>query len=120
MSKGAETQTDYKALREFGQRHITKGLGRISEGIMIQGEGSYVKYDDGRKMLDFTCGIGVTNLGKEYVPCHLRSDSLVGHAHERVSRAAAEQCMKLVHSQVRCACIHQYLGTNTRVACHVV
>lgn len=65
MSKSAETQTDFMALREFGKRHITKGLGRISEGVMIKGEGSYVKYDDGRKMLDFTCGIGVTNLGKK-------------------------------------------------------
>jgi hypothetical protein len=31
---------------------------------MVKGEGSYVVYDDGRRMLDFTCGIGVTNLGK--------------------------------------------------------
>lgn len=30
---------------------------------MEKGEGSYVTYEDGRKMLDFTCGIGVTNLG---------------------------------------------------------
>jgi hypothetical protein len=51
-------------LHDFGVRHVTKGLGRITEGIMVKGEGSYVVYDDGRRMLDFTCGIGVTNLGK--------------------------------------------------------
>lgn len=52
---------------------------------MTKGDGTYVEYADGKRMLDFTCGIGVTNLG---------------HAHPRVSGAAAEQCMKLVHSQV--------------------
>ena len=51
-------------LYAFGVKHVTKGLGRITEGIMAKGEGSYVVYDDGRQMLDFTCGIGVTSLGK--------------------------------------------------------
>ena len=37
-------------------------------------------------MLDFICGIGVTNLG---------------HAHSKVSKAAADQCTQLVHAQVR-------------------
>lgn len=54
--------------------------------MMTKGDGSYVDYSDGRRYLDFTCGIGVTNLG---------------HAHPKVSGAAAEQCMKIVHSQVR-------------------
>ena len=53
-------------LYAFGAKHVTKGLGRITEGIMTKGEGSYVVYDDGRRMLDFTCGIGVTSLGKLY------------------------------------------------------
>jgi 4-aminobutyrate aminotransferase len=51
-------------LYAFGVKHVTKGLGRITEGIMTKGKGSYVVYDDGRQMLDFTCGIGVTSLGK--------------------------------------------------------
>lgn len=50
-------------MHDFGTKHITKGLGRMTEGIMIKGSGSYVTYDDGRTFLDFTCGIGVTNLG---------------------------------------------------------
>ncbi len=53
-------------LHEFGVKHITKGLSRIKDGIMMKGEGSWVVYDDGTKMLDFTCGIGVTNLGAIY------------------------------------------------------
>lgn len=54
-------------LHDFGVKHVTKGVGRITEGIMKKGEGSYVVYDDGRRMLDFTCGIGVTNLGMFYL-----------------------------------------------------
>jgi len=51
------------SLQEFGEKHVTKGLGRLTEGSMSKGEGSYVKFEDGRRMLDFTCGIGVTGLG---------------------------------------------------------
>jgi len=72
-------------LQSFGERHVTKGIGRITPGVMKKAEGSYVEYLDGKKMLDFTCGIGVTNLG---------------HSHPKVSKAAAEQCMQLVHGQV--------------------
>ncbi|KAF9446067.1 acetylornithine aminotransferase [Macrolepiota fuliginosa MF-IS2] len=100
MSKGAEQQTDYKALRELGVKHVTKGVGRITEGIMVKGEGSYVRYDDGRHMLDFTCGIGVTNLG---------------HANERVSRAAADQCLELVHAQCSIALNEPYLRLIERL-----
>ena len=55
--------SDYDSLVQFGQKHVTKGLGRQVEGIMTKGEGSYVTFGDGKKLLDFTCGIGVTNLG---------------------------------------------------------
>lgn len=63
-SRGLSTNSNPpEDLHEFGVRHVTKGLGRITEGIMVKGEGSYVVYDDGRRILDFTCGIGVTGLG---------------------------------------------------------
>ncbi|KAI6033174.1 acetylornithine aminotransferase [Pisolithus orientalis] len=68
----------------FGQRHVTKGIGRLTEAVMTRGEGSYVHFHDGLRLLDFTCGIGVTNLG---------------HCHPKVSKAAADQCMELVHCQ---------------------
>jgi 4-aminobutyrate aminotransferase len=51
------------SLQQFGEKHVTKGVGRLTEGIMSKGEGSYVTFEDGRRMLDFTCGIGVTGLG---------------------------------------------------------
>ena len=54
----------HASLVEFGQKHVTKGLGRVVDAVLAKGEGSYVTLGDGRKMLDFTCGIGVTNLGE--------------------------------------------------------
>ena len=101
----ASSLTDSESLVAFGNTHVTKGLGRIAEGVIAQGEGSYVRFEDGRRALDFTCGIGVTNLGRStssstsfYADA---SYTLQGHCHPTVSKAAAEQCMKLVHGQVR-------------------
>ena len=55
---------DKDELNAFGLFHVTKGIRRVTDGIMAKGEGSYIQYEDGRTFLDFTCGIGVTNLGK--------------------------------------------------------
>ncbi|KAL1673513.1 pyridoxal phosphate-dependent transferase [Schizophyllum commune] len=82
--QSTRSASTYGALHDFGTKHVNKGVGRLVPGIMEKGEGSYVTYEDGRKMLDFTCGIGVTNLG---------------HCHPKVSQAAAEQCLKIVHAQ---------------------
>ena len=54
---------DHASLVAFGQKHVTKGLGRQVEAVLVKGEGSYITLGDGRRLLDFTCGIGVTNLG---------------------------------------------------------
>ncbi|EUC64109.1 4-aminobutyrate aminotransferase [Rhizoctonia solani AG-3 Rhs1AP] len=68
----------------FGAEHTARGVSRLVNGVITKGEGSYVTFDDGRKLLDFTTGIGVTGLG---------------HCHPVVSKAAADQCMNLVHGQ---------------------
>ncbi|KAJ6495361.1 acetylornithine aminotransferase [Mycena sanguinolenta] len=93
LRKNMATSSDSSSLLDYG-RNVTKGLGRITEGIMTSGKGSYVEYDDGRKMLDFTCGIGVTNLG---------------HCHPKISQAAADQCMNIVHAQCSIAFHEPYL-----------
>lgn len=54
---------DHTAQVSFGQKHVTRGLGRQVEAVLTKGEGSYITLGDGRRLLDFTCGIGVTNLG---------------------------------------------------------
>lgn len=57
--------TSPSGLLEIGHKHVTKGVGRIVDGVAVKGEGSYIQFEDGRRMLDFTCGIGVTNLGEQ-------------------------------------------------------
>jgi 4-aminobutyrate aminotransferase len=87
------TTASGEPLYEFGTKHITKGLSQVTDGLMVKGSGSYVTFEDGRNYLDFTCGIGVTNLG---------------HCHPKVSSAAAAQCTKLVHSQCSIALHEPY------------
>lgn len=73
-------------LQEIGAKHVTKGLGRVTgDAVVVRGQGSWVEFEDGRRLLDFTTGIGVTGLG---------------HCHPKVSKAAADQCLNLVHCQV--------------------
>ncbi|THH07795.1 hypothetical protein EW146_g9204 [Bondarzewia mesenterica] len=82
------------SLVDFGRQHVTRGVGRLTEDVFDKGEGSYVTMKSGRRLLDFTCGIGVTNLG---------------HCHPKISQAAAEQCLTLVHGQCSIAFNEPYL-----------
>src|SRR5688572_11012180 len=52
--------------------------------IAERGEGAYLYTTDGRRLLDFTCGIAVTN---------------TGHAHPRVVKAIQDQAARLLHGQ---------------------
>ncbi|KAI0690122.1 pyridoxal phosphate-dependent transferase [Cytidiella melzeri] len=91
---------NHDSLVAFGKKHVTKGLARQVEGVIVKGEGSYVTYGDGRRFLDFTSGIGVTNLG---------------HCHPKVSAAAAQQCMQLVHGQCSIGFTTPYLQLIERL-----
>lgn len=71
--------------------HISPVWSRGAEIYVERGEGAYVYTTDGRKLLDFTCGIGVTN---------------TGHCHPRVVEAVQEQAAKLLHGQLNIL-IHQ-------------
>ena len=55
--------TPSASLVDFGKQHVTNGLGRLTEDVFEKGTGSWVTMKSGRRILDFTCGIGVTNLG---------------------------------------------------------
>ena len=65
--------------------HISPIWSRSATIIAERGEGAYLYTTDGRKLLDFTCGIGVTN---------------TGHAHPKVVKAIQDQAAKLLHGQV--------------------
>ncbi len=70
------TSDDLKHLAPIWPRNWTLYVER--------GEGPYLFDSEGRRYLDFTCGIGVTN---------------TGHAHPRVVRAIQEQAARLLHGQ---------------------
>jgi len=63
---------------------MTPAYSRIFNFVADRAEGSYIYTDDGRKFLDFTCGIGVTN---------------TGHCHPKVVEAIREQAGSFIHAQ---------------------
>ena len=65
--------------------HMSPVWGRIFNFVGERAEGSYIYTEDGRKLLDFTCGIGVTN---------------TGHCHPKVVAAIREQAGNFIHAQV--------------------
>lgn len=67
--------------------HISPVWGRAVPGTLLveRGEGPYIFTTDGRRLLDFTSGIGVTS---------------TGHSHPRVVKAIQDQAAKLLHGQV--------------------
>jgi 4-aminobutyrate aminotransferase len=66
--------------------HIAPVWGRAVPGTLVaeRGEGAYLYTTDGRRYLDFTSGIGVTN---------------TGHAHPKVVAAIQAQAARLLHGQ---------------------
>src|SRR5512138_1068447 len=64
--------------------HLSPALSRIFNFVAERAEGSYIYTTDGRKLLDFTCGIGVTN---------------TGHCHPKVVAAIREQAGLFLHAQ---------------------
>jgi 4-aminobutyrate aminotransferase len=64
--------------------HMTPAWSRIFNFVAEKAEGSYIYTDDGRKLLDFTCGIGVAN---------------TGHCHPKVVEAIREQAGNFIHAQ---------------------
>ena len=64
LIKSSSVMSTLQKLAQFGQRHIAKGIGRSTELVIEKGKGAYVFTTEGKKYLDFTSGIGVTNTGK--------------------------------------------------------
>lgn len=64
--------------------HMSPVWGRIFNFVAERAEGSYIYTTDGKKLLDFTCGIGVTN---------------TGHCHPKVVEAIREQAGLFLHAQ---------------------
>jgi 4-aminobutyrate aminotransferase len=65
--------------------HLSPIWYRYTDILADRGEGAYLFDVDGRRYLDFSTGIGVTN---------------TGHCHPRIVKAVQEQASKLFHGQV--------------------
>ncbi|EJU04365.1 acetylornithine aminotransferase [Dacryopinax primogenitus] len=87
-------------LADFGKAHIAHGLKRVTDTVMESGSGAWVTMEGGRKVLDFSSGIGVVNFG---------------HCHPKISGAAAEQAMKIVHAQSSIAFSRPYVELVERL-----
>ena len=82
----AESTLTYKQLLEKVKTNLAPSLAEDwPELPAVSSEGIYLYTEDGRKIMDFTSGIGVTNLG---------------HNHPKVLNAAIEQMKKFSHSAV--------------------
>jgi 4-aminobutyrate aminotransferase len=66
------------------RQHLSPVWPHYTEVLAERAEGVYIYGADGRRYLDFTSGIGVTN---------------TGHCHPKVVAAAQEQAGKLIHGQ---------------------
>ena len=64
--------------------YMSPAWSRIFNFMAERAEGSYIYTSDGRRLLDFTCGIGVTN---------------TGHCHPKVVEAIREQAGNFIHAQ---------------------
>jgi 4-aminobutyrate aminotransferase len=79
------------SLYEENFPHIAPVWTRIFPIVAERAEGCYIYAVDGKKYLDFTCGIGVTN---------------TGHCHPKVVEAIREQAGLFLHAQANIV-IHQ-------------
>ena len=64
--------------------HMTPAWSRIFNFVADRAEGAYIYTNDGKRLLDFTSGIGVTN---------------TGHCHPKVVEAIREQAGLFLHAQ---------------------
>lgn len=70
-------------LNERLDQVLSPVLGHFTREEVVKGKGSYLYTRQGRRLLDFACGIAVTN---------------TGHGHPQVIRAAKKQMSRLVHN----------------------
>ena len=78
-------------LYEQNYPHMSPVWTHIFNFVAERAEGSYIYTVDGKKLLDFTCGIGVTN---------------TGHCHPKVVEAIREQAGLFLHAQANIV-VHQ-------------
>lgn len=85
MPTSSNLPSGMQQLATLGSSLMSKGVSRGTDLVFSHGIGAFIYTVDGTKYLDYTCGIGVTN---------------VGHCHPKVVSSAQNQLGKLFHGQV--------------------
>lgn len=88
--------------RTTSTNHLSPVWSRSWTLNVERGEGAYLFDTDGRRYLDFTCGIGVTS---------------TGHAHPVVVKAIQEQAARLLHGQANIVTHQPMLRLVARASC---
>lgn len=84
-----------------GAEHLPHAVSRmVDDACITHGAGSWLHFSDGRRMLDFSCGIAVTN---------------TGHCHPRVVKAIQEQATRVLHAQMNVAASAPVLALINRL-----
>lgn len=65
--------------------NLTAAWARYTDLVAVRANGHYLYTADGRTLLDFSSGIGVTN---------------TGHCHPRITAAAKDQIDRMIHGQI--------------------
>jgi 4-aminobutyrate aminotransferase len=87
--------------RQWDVASIPSVYFRYFDVVFNRGEGAYVYAEDGRRWLDYSCGVGVTN---------------TGHCHPIVVEAVREQAGKMLHCQLNIGLHEPAMETCTRTA----
>ena len=87
-------------LNELRHEHVSPGPFHTTPVIASHAEGSVVTDVDGNSFLDFSSGIGVTNLG---------------HRDPAVMQAVAEQAEKFVHTSINVVAYEGYIRLAERL-----
>lgn len=79
---------------------VSPVLGHYNDLVITQGKGPYLFAHDGKKVLDFSCGIAVTALG---------------HCHPKVVSAIKEQAKNLMHICIGVAYYEKYVQLAEKI-----
>lgn len=100
----ADTTAHHPVTHDPDASPLAKVWGRLTQDTIVRGEGCWLHAASGRKYLDFTSGIGVTN---------------TGHCHPRVVEAIQRQASELLFGQMNCVVPETALRFTEALAPHV-
>ncbi len=89
------------ALMELRQRFVGRGISTLHPIVVTEGRNALLRTADGRELIDFTSGIGVTGLG---------------HCNDRLIAAAERQLRRLWHICFAVAAYEPYLEVARKLS----